>query len=167
MHIDKPCPDGSAIRATDGSLYCSLCDSHVIDLREVTERRAHALVSAARRESDRVCVRMFRDASGNPSFLLEPVRPRKRLPIAEVALVATLAAGCGATGSGAQETETTTQPVEGGDSCRVDQQNGTTTPTSGSETPPTVTEPATTHQRPLTNEPRTAPPDEMVDGGLG
>ena len=169
MRIDKPCPDGSAIRATDGSLHCSLCESRVIDLREVTKRRAEALVAAARLESDRVCVRMFTDRHGHPSFLLEPVRPRARLPLAEVALLATLAGACGASGSAATETQTTVEPQD-----PPAQACGRATPqpsTSGSETPqPPPTEmsretPST--PRPQTSAPRDHPPEEMVDGGLG
>lgn len=177
MHIDKPCPDGSAIQSLDGSLHCTLCDSRVIDLREVTRRRAEALVAAARGESKRVCVRMFTDRHGRPSFLLEPVRPRVRLPIVEVALVATLASACGSTSPALVETHTTVPPDDAprGERCAQSPEE-TSRSTSGSEasTPSDATdprtEPAPTPGTPVhrpSGAPRDFPAEEMVDGGLG
>lgn len=171
MRIDKPCPDGSAIRATDGSLHCSLCKSEVIDLREVTERRARALVDMARAETGRVCVRMFTDVRGRPSFLLDPVRPPSRLPVVGVALVASLAGACD-TGASAGEASTTTLPVDApAAACTRNQDIPPSVTTSGHETPPTQPAPSEaptgTTAQPQTNHPRTIPADFMLNGGLG
>lgn len=101
MHVDprNACPDTSAVSVTAAGLHCSRCRHEVLDLRFVTERQAHERVQAARARDGTVCVKVFTDAGGRMSFLLDAPTKRRRLPIVDVALAATLVAGCGASPS--------------------------------------------------------------------